>query len=225
LLQGIQIQSTDDGSATLYLPELLETYHSNKGALGESWHVYIHNGLLPKLADSSTLNILEVGFGTGLNVLLSLEAAANHQTIRMISLEPYLLPISTIQAYYQHFEKVPKYVNVLSNLLACEQMASIHEGFEFQLIQSKLETFSPSQMAIQAPIDLVYFDAFAPSKQPEVWQMDCLQKLYNIMAHKGRLVTYCAQGLFKRNLKQIGFEVYNPHGAFGKREMTVAIKP
>lgn len=225
MLQDIQIQGTEDGSATLYLPSLLETYHSNKGAIGESWHVYIQNGLLPKLSETSSLTILEVGFGTGLNVLLSLEATSELHSIRMMSLEPYLLSLPLLASYYQHFEQVPKHLSSLPTLLASEQMQTIQAGFQFQLIPSKLEDLSKTQMAFDGPIDLVYFDAFAPSKQPEVWQIDCFKKLYELMAHKGRLVTYCAQGQFKRHLKQIGFEVFNPPGAFGKREMTVAIKP
>lgn len=221
----IQIQGTEDGSATLYVPSLLETYHSSKGAIGESHHVYIQNGLLPMLALKSHIHVLEVGFGTGLNVLLSIQSILTGQFVSMQSIEPFLLPENTLLKYYDSFANKPQYLSYLPQMLVGGGIICLKDNFEFELLNFGLESYNQSYLMHQAPIDLVYYDAFAPSKQPNMWGIQHFSLLYDLMSSNARLVTYCAQGQFKRDLKKVGFEVMNPPGAFGKREMTVAIKP
>ena len=225
MYSNIQIQATDDGSATLYVPALLETYHSSKGAIGESLHVYIQNGLLPVLAEKSHINILEIGFGTGLNVLLSMQNTLPGKCVSMQSLEPFLLSENTLLNYFETFNTKPLALHCLPNMLKLGGIRQLQDNFEFELLNFGLESYNQSYLMHQAPIDLVYYDAFAPSKQPGMWSINHFELLYKLMSSHARLVTYCAQGQFKRNLKQVGFEVLNPPGAFGKREMTVAIKP
>ena len=221
----IQIQATEDGSATLYVPSLLETYHSSKGALRESLHVYIDNGLLPMLAIKPHIHVLEVGFGTGLNVLLSLQSVMPGQSVSMQSLEPFMLPENTLLKYYESFAIKPQSLRYLPQMLSGAGIKRLKDNFEFELLNVGLESYNTSNLMHQAPIDLVYFDAFAPSKQADLWAAHYFSQLFDLMSSKARLVTYCAHGQFKRDLKQVGFEVMNPPGAFGKREMTVAIKP
>ena len=221
----IQIQATEDGSATLYVPSLLETYHSSKGAIGESLHVYIQNGLLPMLTLKSHLHVLEVGFGTGLNVLLSIQSILPGQFVSMQSLEPFLLPENILLNYFESFSIKPQSLHCLPKMLKVGGIQRLQDNFEFELLNVGLESYNTSNLMHQAPIDLVYYDAFAPSKQPNMWGLQHFSLLYDLMSSNARLVTYCAQGQFKRDLKKVGFEVMNPPGAFGKREMTVAIKP
>jgi tRNA U34 5-methylaminomethyl-2-thiouridine-forming methyltransferase MnmC len=111
----------------------------------------------------------------------------------------------------------------LHKLIQTQGMQTINEHFEFKLIESKLEDLQVEKHDFPS-FDLVYFDAFAPSKQPELWSLEILRTVTNLMADDALFVTYCSQGQFKRNLKELGFEIDCPPGPFGKREITVAKK-
>jgi len=222
--ENIKIVKTEDGSCTLYLQSMDETYHSTHGALGESLHVYIKNGL-EKLKDRKELNILEIGFGTGLNALLTLDHQQKQQHINYYTIEPFPLDGETLKLYYQQFVEPPFHLDLLAD------MAGAHPGlalqltpeFSFCLLQKTLQSVQVADVH-QKAFDLVYYDAFGPSKQPEMWEIETVRKATDMIASKGILSTYCAQGQFKRNLKSLGLEVENPEGAMGKRQMTVAIK-
>ncbi len=218
----VEIIKTDDGSNTLFIPELNETFHSTRGALTESIHVYIKNGL-EKMHDRSAVNILEIGFGTGLNALLTLALAKPGQQVRYFSLEPYPLDRCVLDIYYEGFETTLHGVSRLQALLETQPgvLTPVTDTFSFCMIHKELEKLEPVDLhGFKA--SLVYYDAFGPSKQPEMWTTASLQKVMDVMADQALLVTYCAQGQFKRNLLTLGMEVQNPPGALGKREMTVA---
>lgn len=212
------ITQTDDGSATLYLPELDEHYHSVKGARAESLHVYLHLGLhhaLQRLA-GQPLRVFEVGLGTGLNALLTMEEAGRLRVpVRYVAAELYPLA----------WEEVSRLAYSDS-----AQFRAIHEapwGEEvaltpyFTLCKLRGDVRS---MPVPAS-DVVYFDAFAPEKQPELWAEDFLCALQAALPSGAVLTTYCAKGEVRRRLQRAGFRVERlPGPPSGKREVLRAVK-
>lgn len=219
----MQIIATADGSSTLFDESLDETYHSVHGALSESRHVYIAHGFQKMPADKSQINVLEIGFGTGLNALLTIDSLLAHQQVNYYSIEAYPLSEELLNTYYEGFIEKPQSLAFLPKMIACQSLEVVDEQFSFQLIQTKLENWNPEEQAYPL-FDLVYYDAFAPSKQPEMWTIENLKKVSHLMADSALFVTYCSQGQFKRNLKTLGFEIECPAGPFGKREICVAQK-
>jgi tRNA U34 5-methylaminomethyl-2-thiouridine-forming methyltransferase MnmC len=217
-MSNIQIITSADGSSTIQLEDINETYHSSKGALSESIYVFIEKGLKEK-SRSSSLTILEIGFGTGLNAFLTyIEAVENNQKIHYHTLEPFPLPSTIIERLnYPELVKEGKFKKEFYILHSTDMdiSVSVHDCFELTKHQIKLEDFTSDIKA-----DIVYFDAFAPSKQPELWSLENLEKIKSLMSKDGILVTYCAQGQFKRNLAALGFEVETLEGPPGKKEMT-----
>lgn len=219
-----QLITTSDGSHSIYIPELDEHYHSVHGAIQESKHVFIEAGLKHAAAKHNTLHILEIGFGTGLNALLTMIETANStlQT-KYTSIEAF--PISTemaaqlnymellhAQAFKENFERMhscewEKEINILPNFSFCKRKTTLQE---IQLTPSAF--------------DLIYFDAFGPPTQPEMWTESIFQKMYNCMKPGSALVTYCAKGEVKRTLKKVGFNVESLQGPPGKREMVRAVR-
>lgn len=214
---------TADNSKTLLIPELNETYHSKHGALNEARYVFIKMGLdyLQTTHQNNPITIFEMGFGTGLNALVTLEYLKNHPSLKITydSIEKYPLTINEIENI--------GYDNVLDATLfkklhICEWNKEHIITDQFQL--KKIKGDIKSSLLKEANYDLIYFDAFGPRVQPALWETDTLKKMYTILKPTGTLVTYCAQGQFKRNLKAVGFEVQNLPGPPGKREMTRATK-
>ena len=194
----IQIKKTADGSNTLYLPGLDETYHSLNGALSESWHVYIKNGLQKQVdAGLNQISILEVGFGTGMNALLSLECLPQNIHCQYTSLEPYPLSETLLQNYYKDFNQLPASFQYLPDLIKAQNgPVLVRPGFEIQVMPITLDAFYDTQDATKPQFDLIFFDAFAPSRQPELWTLSSLEKVSNMMksgalplpiVHKGSL--------------------------------------
>ncbi len=219
-----EIRETKDGSTTLFVPELNEHYHSVNGALQESQHVFIRAGLEYIMADYESIKLLEIGFGTGLNALLSLQQAFTF-TGKIIydTLEKYPLEADLItQMHFEKFILNPELLDYLPALHAAlwHEPVPIAPNFILQKIEADLTTY------ILPPnyYTLVYFDAFAPEKQPELWTDAIFEKLYKSMAAGGIVVSYCAKGSFKRSLKAAGFKVEALPGPIGKREMTRAVK-
>ena len=222
-MQNRKILLTEDGSHTLLNIELNEQYHSLHGAINESKHVFIESGLCRFIPSKKRLSILEIGFGTGLNAYLTLlkQQELNFK-IKYTALELY--PISLQEAaalnYPLLLNKVPD--SLFEKLHACawnQKMKEIIVGFEFEKIENDLllQTFSKE-------FDLIYFDAFSPSKQPEMWSKNVFNKLFDCLKKGAALITYCAKGEVKRTLRTAGFDVIGLPGPIGKREITLAIK-
>ena len=220
--QKIEIITSDDGSSTIFLPELNETYHSTNGAVQESEHVFIKSGLSFLAEKQKEITILEIGFGTGLNALLTaLFAEKNNITITYHTLEPYPLNQEIVsQLNYGQCIKEENANNYFQELHKSnwEEKNKLHENFDFYKYLQKLEDFS----IIENKFDLVYFDAFAPNRQAEMWTIEQLGKVAEMMKGNSVLVTYCAKGQFKRDLKSLNFELEMLAGPPGKREMTRA---
>ncbi|UZR95996.1 tRNA (5-methylaminomethyl-2-thiouridine)(34)-methyltransferase MnmD [Chondrinema litorale] len=224
-MKPLKIIETGDGSHTLFNEALNETYHSTHGALTESKHVFIKEGLSyysEKKPDQKKISILEIGFGTGLNAMLTLQAAIEKDLeVFYYTLEPYPVETEVIEKlnYKSLFELTYQpYYNQLHEL-PWEVENKVVENFSIVKTTTGLENLSFSEQ-----FDLVYFDAFAPRKQPELWEVESLQNAITSLKTKGVLVTYCAMGVFKRNLKSLEMTVESIPGPPGKREMTRGIK-
>lgn len=219
----VKLIETEDGSHSLYVPELNETYHSFHGACHESRHVFINQGLRYwcRQYPGKPVAILEVGFGTGLNVLLTaMEMAHIKQPVSMTTLEPNPLPAEII-AQLNYGKLTGNQTGLFQGIHTApwEQPVPVVAGFTLTKLSQKLEDFTG-----EASFDVIYFDAFAPGKQPGLWTFDVLQKVYNRLHTNGILITYCAKGQFKRDLKAIGFEVDTLQGPPGKKEMVRATR-
>ncbi|WP_242921281.1 tRNA (5-methylaminomethyl-2-thiouridine)(34)-methyltransferase MnmD [Pontibacter liquoris] len=221
----LEIRQTKDGSNTLYVPELNEHYHSVHGALQESQHVFIKHGLEHVLATKKDIKVLEVGFGTGLNAILTYPfALAQKAFIQYDSIEKFPLQNDVVAelGYNQAILNPELYEAFLQMHHApWNEPTSLIPYFTLQKIHETLEEF----IAPASYYDIVYFDAFAPEKQPELWADAMFAKLYKAIRPGGVLVTYCAKGSFKRSLKAAGFTVEALPGPPGKREMTRGVKP
>ena len=217
----LELRKTADGSNTLYVPELDEHYHSFHGALQEARHVFIKNGLLNQ--EKKSLRILEVGFGTGLNALLTAcQAVSSNYTIDYVGIEAY--PVTNELMVEMDYGSLITEKNValfLEQIIYSEweQSNTIHSKFTLTKLEQRIE-----DTELDKKIDLIYFDAFGPRVQAEMWDVSILKKMYSFLNLNGELVTYCAKGQFKRDLKSAGFEVVNLPGPPGKREMVRARK-
>ena len=224
----IEVRTTADGSPTLYVPALDEHYHSHHGAAQESRHVFIAAGLAPLLAaglgQQRPLRLLEVGLGTGLNALLTLGAAqAAGAAIAYDGYETVPLPPATVAALAPQWGAEPGLGQAFGHLHTAPWNEEFTLAPHFTLTKIRM----PLQAAAMPDghYDLIYFDAFAPEKQPELWTEEVFQKLYAAAAPGAVLVSYCAQGQFRRNLRAAGWLTEKLPGPPGKREMTRARKP
>lgn len=216
------LKITADGSHTIYLPELDETYHSVHGAVQEANHVFINAGL--NFVSNKTTKILEIGFGTGLNAFLTLLESQNvARKIHYVGVEAFPLKESLINElnYLDELEvnKINKENFYLLHQCDWEDYQIITTNFDLKKVRSDIKNFVTHEQ-----FDIVYFDAFGPRVQPEMWDKSVFQKMFKLLNIGGVLVTYCAKGSVKRALKEVGFEVENLPGPPGKREMTRAIK-
>jgi tRNA U34 5-methylaminomethyl-2-thiouridine-forming methyltransferase MnmC len=219
-----ELRVTADGSSTIFVPFWDEHYHSIHGAVQESMHVFIANGLQHFTATTAALSILEVGLGTGLNALLTARNLSNAHQVKYTALEAY--PIEA--ALWQHLN----YSSVLPGHDSQVLFEKLHtapwetafpltENLNLLKKQATLEDWQP----IPNEHHLIYFDAFAPSAQPELWTEAIFLKMYTALQPGGCLVTYCAKGSVKRTMKAVGFQVEALPGPPRKREMTRATKP
>jgi len=211
---------TQDGSHTLYVPGMDEHYHSRFGALTESKHIFINAGLasLPP----GEISVLEVGFGTGLNALLTaLHAGREKIRVSYTTLEKYPLDPSLVSLLNY---------GTLTGEGGGELLRAIHkapwntlmaitEWFALEKRQTDLTAEAPSGV-----YDLVYFDAFGPDKQPEIWSAEVFSKISDVSSPGTVFVTYSAKGALKRMLRSKGFEVNLLPGPPGKRCITRAVK-
>lgn len=222
LMEHRKIFTTADGSHSIYSREGI-AYHSIHGAIQESKHVYIDAGLKPivKHNPHQTIAIFELGFGTGLNALLTASfAKENDVNIQYKTIEPF--PLQEAEFEKLNYGKILNQEDLFFALHQC-RFNGTHQllpNFSFIKNNSKVEKFSTNQL-----FHLIYFDAFAPTTQPQLWDETILQKMYNLLYLNGILVTYCSKGIVKRALTKVGFKVEALTGPPKKREMIRAIKP
>jgi tRNA U34 5-methylaminomethyl-2-thiouridine-forming methyltransferase MnmC len=222
---GLKVIETGDGSHSLLNQSLNETYHSTHGAIQESIHVFIKNGLQfwREKNQDKDLQILEVGFGTGLNAFLALRESLNQKNkIHYTTVEAFPIALEFVaQLNYSrqlNFNSSEKYFNELHQ---AEWNTAVDISNSFRL--EKLEGTVQEMNFRDESFDLVFFDAFAPNKQPEMWEKPVLEKIAKAMKKKSVFVTYCAKGQLKRDLKSLGFNVETLSGPPGKREMVRAV--
>ena len=214
-----QLIITNDGSHSLFNRTINECYHSKHGSIVEAEHVFIRNGF--SMVNKSKLNILEIGFGTGLNALLTYQKTSQ----------------KSIKVNYHTIEKHPIKEEIytklnFTDLIGVEQneLLKLHNctwntehlispNFKIKKHFSSLEKYNTN-----LKFDIIYFDAFSPEKQKELWTEAIFKKMYGILKKDGFLVTYCAKGMVKRTMSSVGFEVIALDGPPGKRQMTRANK-
>ena len=220
-MQNLEVQHTEDGSATLFVPELDEHYHSVKGAYTESLHIYRDCAYLyaAERTTNRPLRLLEIGFGTGLNAVVTAMVATNERPVEYITLEKY--PIEPQLIYKLGYDNFVD-ASLFSAIHAAhwEQPTAIKPYFTIEKRCCDL-----TDTALPENIDIVYFDAFAPEKQPEMWSPEIFTDIYHAMRPGGVLTTYCAKGAIRRLLHSIGFSVERLAGPVGgKREILRATK-
>jgi len=217
---NLKVIATGDGSHSLLNSDIQETYHSVHGAIQESRHVFILNGLqhFATAHPRQPVRILEIGFGTGLNALLTVMFANEHTTqIQYESLEKYPLPESILLQLNHGTE--------LNEVKCFDAIHGANWNVEtvitpgFTLLKKHIDVLIEP---IEGRYDVIYYDAFAPSKQPELWELEILRKVTERLRPSGILVTYCAKGQVKRDLASLGLIVESLPGPPGKKEMTRA---
>ena len=218
-----KIEVTADGSHTLFVPQLNEHYHSVNGAVQESTHVFIDAGL--KHCPKNTINVFEVGFGTGLNTLLTLlEGVKQRKTVHYTTIEAYPLSMDIVRNlnYNEHSDES---ASLFRKIHEAEwgQEIEINRNFFLTKINSDFTSFDFS--SYKENFDLIYFDAFAPDKQPTMWSQELFDTLHTISKEGGILTTYCAKGCVRRMMQQSGYLTERLPGPPGKREMLRATKP
>lgn len=220
----MEFVKTDDGSKTLYQAEVGEHYHSKHGAHQESIHVFLNTGLRFFLEKEQTTqaSILEVGFGTGLNFLLTADYCQKLAiTLDYCGIEAYPLPLNVInQSEYNQYIDAPLWDAFLDNYEATlSSKKKILPHIDLRIAHQKLMDFYPDQL-----FDVLYFDAFAEIHQPEMWTVEVLAHVCQFLKPGGVFVTYAITGNLKRAMKSIGFSIEKAPGAPGKREMLRAVK-
>jgi tRNA U34 5-methylaminomethyl-2-thiouridine-forming methyltransferase MnmC len=220
--KAAKIILTDDGSHSVYIPEINESYHSSHGAYRESIHIFLLYGLEAWYARNRgklPVRIFEVGFGTGLNAWLTLIwAEQNNVPILYHTIEPFPLgkDIYSQLNYIQIDETLTHYNNQFQRLHNMDWNTGkpLTDYFNIKKEQVKLED------VVMYGTDIVFFDAFSPKKQPEVWAKEILAKVVDAMNPNGVLVTYCAAAKVKKDLQDLGLILDEVPGPPGKKEMT-----
>lgn len=233
-----QIITTADGSHTVAIPEMQVTYHSHHGAVQESMHVFIEAGLRWWLGaagqatgaatsnnsepasgqTSKPLRIFEMGFGTGLNAYLTaLEAEKLQVPIHYTAVEKF--PITTEEAAALNYATENRLLFDRLHQSDWNTDMAIAPFFTLKKCNTSLQEFEAA-----APLDVIYFDAFAPTAQPELWTEAIFTRLFNQLNSGGVLVTYCSKGVVRRAMQAAGFTVTKIPGPPGKREMVRAVK-
>jgi len=215
-----RLQVTGDGSHTLYVQSLDEHYHSHFGALTESMHIFINAGL--GYCPGETISILEAGFGTGLNALLTaLYAEENRKHISYVTLEKYPLPDDLLEKL-NYAEMTGSRGKLLFDAIHSALWETPVEVTPWFTIQKK--KFDLTADALSGSFDLIYYDAFGPDKQPEMWTPAVMYKINAVTRTGSVFVTYSAKGSLRRMLTGLGFDVALLPGPPGKRVMIRAVK-
>ena len=212
---------TADGSSTLLSKLYGAHYHSLRGAITESMHIFIETGLMH--VNANTINILEVGFGTGLNAALTAQKAfeqQKHVNYCSIELHPLIVKEYKLLNYAQHLPTGAAQAWTKICNAPWDKQVDISSNFNVLKVHADFTKWEPTSC-----FNLIYFDAFAPDDQPEMWSREQFQKLFNALLPEGILVTYSAKGIVKRALKDVGFTIERLEGPPGKRHILRAVKP
>jgi tRNA U34 5-methylaminomethyl-2-thiouridine-forming methyltransferase MnmC len=215
-----KIITTADGSNSIFSEEVHQSYHSHFGALQESMHIFIEAGLCSEtLSLLETISVLEIGFGTGLNALLTcMEATELQKKIYYETIELFPLTMQEIEQL--------NYASLLPYPFVKESFSALHNA-EWNTVEQISENFTLHKRHISAinatylpnNFDLVYFDAFSPEAQPELWTKEVFKTIYDSMKKEGILLSYCTKGSVKRTFTGIGFQIEKLPGPKGKREI------
>jgi len=221
---SLQIIKTDDGSSTIYSEQFQDHYHSTKGALQEAQHIFIKNGLQYIVGNKSTINILEVGFGTGLNALCSLAYTFdNNIKINYIGIEPSKLDFEIVKKLnfpdYFKIENI-EYLFHQMHLLPLNYPHYISDNFILNVIDAPIQEIQFQNSVF----DIVFYDPFKPSTHQELWTKDVFCKIFHSLRVNGVLMTYSTSGKVRRSLEDAGFSTEKIPGPIGKREITRASK-
>lgn len=216
---------TNDGSSSILDTFWNASFHSVHGAITESNHVYINSGLAQFQNSINTVRIFEFGFGSGLNTFLSLIYGSKHSiAIEYTAIDSHILDDELVnQLDYPKQPFLDQFSDYFFLIHHQKWNIPVQLSQTFELIKINLDWIFYEPVS-DAEFDLVYFDAFGPEVQPELWDLHSLQKLHQMMKLGGIFCTYCSKGSVKRLLKQIGFKVESLPGPPGKREITRAIK-
>ena len=215
-----KIVVTDDGSSSIFSEEVNQHYHSHFGALQESKHIFIDAGLCAEtVSHLEEISVLEIGFGTGLNALLTcLKAKELHKKVYYETLELY--PLTQQEVEQLNYPDILPCLNVRElfekiHLAKWNNKQTISENFILhkRLVSAIDANYTPNRF------DVVYFDAFSPEAQPELWSKELFEPIYNSMKNGGILLTYCTKGTVKKTLTDIGFQIEKLAGPVGKREI------
>lgn len=216
---------TQDGSTTIHIPEWNEQYHSTHGAIQEAKHVYLKHGLAffcasKKDAEQSKISILEIGFGTGLNAFLTaIKAQALNLNCNYVGIEGF--PVSQEELKALNYTQALKHKKLFSKIHFCkwEEDVEITEHFTLKKQEKQFSSITDENQ-----FNIIYFDAFGPRVQPELWTEAVFKTMYKALKKEGVLVTYCAQGHARRAMVSVGFTVSRVEGPPGKRHMLQAVK-
>ena len=219
---SLKLIITEDGSHTLFVPELNEHYHSVFGAVSESKHIFIDAGLKYALGTKKEIDILEIGFGTGLNALMTYhELLSSNIKCNYTAIEAYPLDENIyMQLNYLEVTGVPKEIFILLHKTNWGEKQFISANFIINKIQNKAE-----EMILPGNnFDVVYFDAFAPDFQPELWTKEIFENIFKSMKNGAVLTTYSTKGIVKQAMKECGYVIEKLPGPTGKREILRAVK-
>lgn len=214
-IMNSELLITSDGSHTLFVPEIDECYHSSHGAIQESRHIFIEAGL--KQCSKTNIRILEVGFGTGLNALLAYaEAEKAGKRIHYTTLEKF--PLQSDKAFLLNFPQlIDENLNAVfetMHLSNWNELQNISPFFVLEKLEADFTTYN-----LTGKYDVIFFDAFSPEKQPEMWTQEQFEKIAAVCNPEAILTTYCAKGIVRRALQSAGFTVERLPGPPGKREI------
>lgn len=216
--------TTGDGSKTIFNAQIGENYHSKHGALQESKHVFLKTGLQFYLEkeNAKEAGILEIGFGTGLNFILSADYCVSHNIkLDYCGIEAFPLEKEVVENIgYNEYVSEPLWKDYICNYeLGLKQNVGINDSISLQIAHKKVLEFASSRL-----FDVIYFDAFAAIHQPEMWSEETLAHVTKFLKPGGVFVTYAITGNLKRSMKALGFSIEKAPGAPGKREMLRAVK-
>ena len=217
----ITLLETADGSQTLKNNDIGESYHSMHGAVQESMHVYIKHGLQLAAVKKSKIRVFELGFGTGLNALLTLREVLENTDLEVeyFCIEPFPLKETIYHQLIYPKENERDYFIQMHQSVHGKNI-NIHERFSFLKMEIKFEDLKDFN-----GYDLVYYDAFGPTSQPELWNIEALRMSVDLLNSQGIWVTYCSKGEVRRGLVSLGMNAVRLSGPPGKRHMIFATKP